>query len=71
MTDDVLTAILGGTLLTVATVAIGYLYRRVHEMRDRIRDLEAQFEVLAPITKGIRERTEKAALDIVRRRRHA
>jgi hypothetical protein len=71
VTDDALAAALGAAILSAATLAIGYLHRRVHELRDRMRQLEAELEILEPITTAIRDRTRKEAVAILRRKRDA
>lgn len=52
MADELLvawTTVLGGTVLATAATAIGYLLRRLHELRDRILRLETHLERLALI----------------------
>lgn len=65
-------AALAGTVLSAATVSIGYLYRRVHEMRDRIRDLEEELERIRPVTDIIRQAVARQTAAIFKGgRKHA
>lgn len=61
-----LVAILGGTLATATTVALGYLHRRVHELRDRMRDLEGELATLQPIIEAARKASSKELVALIR-----
>jgi hypothetical protein len=52
LTDPLLAAfvgVLGGGLLTIATLAGAFLFRRIHELRDRIVAIEGELDVLRPL----------------------
>ncbi|MFO1532117.1 MAG: hypothetical protein ABR562_00220 [Thermoplasmatota archaeon] len=52
MPDEILvalTGLFGGAILTAAMLVGAFLLRRIHELRDRIRDVEARMDRLRPI----------------------
>ena len=56
MADEVLAAlvgVLGAGVLSLAGIVAGYLLRRIHEVRDRIRDLEEMLHRLEPLVEEL------------------
>lgn len=48
-----LTGLFGGALLTLATLSGAFMWRRIQELRDRMRDLEARLEKLRPYEEAL------------------